>query len=314
MTHPAVPVRALGVTRTFSLVIFALFAVFPVASAEPASAQGSYKSPQEAVDALVAAVKVGSVDAIVGVLGPAGRRLAASGDPVADKGVRERFETAYAERHEVKQEGSDRATLIVGKLDYPFPIPLVGQAGAWRFDAEAGAEEILARRIGENELATIATMRAYVDAQREYAEVDRDGKGVQFARRVLSQDGKTDGLYWPTAEGEPESPLGPLLATARAAGYGPQGQPYHGYYFRILLAQGEAARGGARAYIFNDRMIGGFGLIATPAEYGNSGVMTFIVNHDGDVYEKDLGSTTPRMAVGITTFDPDPSWSKVGLQ
>jgi hypothetical protein len=276
--------------------------------------QATYKSPQEAVEALLAAVKSGSTDGIVAVLGHKGREIASSGDAVADAAARGRFESAFAESHDLKQEGDSRAVLLIGKDEFPFPIPIVADAGAWRFDTEAGAVEILDRRIGENELAAIEVLRAYVDAQREYAEVDRDGHGVQYAHKLLSSEGKKDGLFWPTADGEDASPFGPLIAEARAKGYrrkadGPT--PYHGYLFKVLTAQGKDARGGARDYVIGGRMIGGFGLVAAPAEYGNSGVMTFMVDHDGVVFQKDLGPETPRVAASMRRFNPDRTWTKV---
>jgi Protein of unknown function (DUF2950) len=275
--------------------------------------QTDYKSAQEAVDGLVAAVKAGNTDGIVAVLGPKGRELASSGDAVADAAARERFKTAYDESHELKQEGDARAVLVIGKEEYPFPIPIIAEGGSWRFDTVAGAQEILNRRIGANELAAIEVMRAYVDAQREYAGVDRDGKGVQYARKLLSDEGKRDGLYWPTVEGEDESPLGPLVANARAEGYRRAANsnapaPYHGYVFKILARQGKDAPGGDRDYIVNGRMIGGFGLVAAPAEYGNSGVMTFIVDQDGDVLQKDLGSDSAQITAAMTEFNPDVTW------
>jgi hypothetical protein len=273
----------------------------------------SFQSPQAAVDALVAAVKDGSTEKIVAVLGPDGERLASSGDDVADAGARQRFLTAYEEVHEAK-ESDGRAVLIIGKDEYPFPIPIVADAGAWRFDTAAGEEEILDRRIGQNELSAIQVLKAYVDAQHEYAEADRDGKGVQYAQRLLSSEGKQDGLYWPTAENAPESPFGPLIAEARAEGYrktSDSPQPYHGYLFRILNAQGKNAAGGERDYVVNGRMLGGYGLIAVPAEYGNAGVKTFMVNQDGVVFEKDLGEETADEAGAISKFDPDASWAKV---
>ena len=274
---------------------------------------GSFPSPQAAVDALVAAVKAGDTDGIVAVLGEEGRELASSGDAVADAATRQRFTTAYDEGHELKGEESARAVLIIGKDAFPFPIPIVATAGAWHFDTPAGAEEILDRRIGENELAAIEVLRAYVDAQREYAEADHDGKGQQYAQRLLSSDGKHDGLYWPAAESEPPSPFGPLIAEAQSEGYRKQAdrpQPYHGYLFRILTSQGKDAAGGARDYVVSGRMIGGFGLIATPAEYGNSGVKTFLVNQDGVVFEKDLGPETTNLAAAVTNFNPDAGWTK----
>jgi hypothetical protein len=287
-------------------------ALIPVASF--AADAGSFPSPQAAVDALVAAVKAGSTDGIVAVLGDEGRELASSGDAVADAAARQRFTSAYDESHEVKEEDGSHALLIVGKDAFPFPIPIVAAAGAWRFDTPAGVEEILDRRIGENELAAIEVLRAYVDAQREYAETDRDGKGPQYAQRLLSSDGKRDGLYWPAAENEPASPFGPLIAEAQTEGYRKQGdspQPYHGYLFRILTSQGQDAAGGARDYVVGGRMIGGFGLIATPAEYGNSGVKTFVVNQDGTVFEEDLGPETSTLAAAVTSFNPDAEWAKV---
>jgi hypothetical protein len=287
-------------------------ALIPVASF--AADAGSFPSPQAAVDALVAAVKAGSTDGIVAVLGDEGRELASSGDAVADAAARQRFTSAYDESHEVKEEDDSHARLIVGKDAFPFPIPIVAAAGAWRFDTPAGVEEILDRRIGENELAAIEVLRAYVDAQREYAETDRDGKGPQYAQRLLSSDGKRDGLYWPAAENEPASPFGPLIAEAQTEGYRKQGdspQPYHGYLFRILTSQGQDAAGGARDYVVGGRMIGGFGLIATPAEYGNSGVKTFVVNQDGTVFEEDLGPETSTLAAAVTSFNPDAEWAKV---
>lgn len=287
-------------------------ALFPVASF--AADAGSFPTPQAAVDALVAAVKAGSTDGIVAVLGGEGRELASSGDAVADGAARQRFTTAYDESHELKEEDSSRAVLIIGKDAFPFPIPIVAAAGAWHFDTPAGVEEILDRRIGENELAAIEVLRAYVDAQREYAESDHDGKGPQYAQRLLSSEGKRDGLYWPAAENEPPSPFGPLIAEAQSVGYRKQAdspQPYHGYLFRILTSQGKDATGGARDYVVGGRMIGGFGLIATPAEYGNSGVKTFLVNQDGVVFEKDLGPETSSLAAAVTSFNPDAGWTKV---
>jgi hypothetical protein len=277
----------------------------------------SFSSPQGAVDALMAAVKDGSVDQIAAVLGPKGRELASSGDQVADETARQRFYSAYEESHELKEDGSSRAVLLVGKDEFPFPIPIVAAAGAWRFDTQAGAEEILDRRIGENEFAAIKVLGAYVDAQHEYAEVDHDGKGVRYAQRLLSSDGKQDGLYWPTTGNEPESPFGPMVAEARAENYEARSgepRPYHGYLFRILTSQGKEAAGGARDYVVGGRMIGGFGLVAAPAQYANSGVMTFIVNQDGVVFEKDLGPDTSDLAASMRNFNPDSSWKKVDTE
>jgi len=299
--------------------VFCLMIPFLGLSSTPALAgtatqQTTFKSPQDAVDALVAAIKGDKTDTLVSILGQEGQKLASSGDTVADEAARTRFATAYDEGHELQQDGETRAVLIVGKDDFPFPIPLVAKEGAWRFDTAAGAAEILNRRIGENELAAIEVMRAYVDAQREYAEADRDGRGDQYARKFVSSEGKKDGLYWPAVAGEPDSPLGPLVVNAQAEGYAARSghpQPYHGYLFKILTAQGGNAAGGARDYIVNRRMIGGFALVAAPAEYGNSGVMTFIVNHDGVVFQKDLGPDTSDLVAEMATYNPDSTWSQV---
>jgi hypothetical protein len=207
-------------------------------------------------------------------------------------------------------------TLVIGKDDWPFPIPLKKVDDRWRFDTAAGKEEILNRRIGQNELSTIQTMLAYVDAQGDYAQLKRQQSGTaEYAQRILSSPGKKDGLYWPTAAGEPTSPFGPLVAAARTAGYrraakaqGPT--PYHGYFFKVLTGQGPNAPGGAADYIVKGRMIGGFGLVAWPARFDDSGIMTFIVNHDGVVYQKDLGPQTAKIAPTISRFDPDQSWQK----
>ena len=276
--------------------------------------QQVFASQDLAVDALATTVRSGGTGEILKILGPEAKRIASSGDAVADQAARQRFLAAYDEGHKTAPDGDDRATLIIGKVEFPFPIPLVKVGANWRFDAKAGEEEILNRRIGANELSTIEVMRAYVEAQREYALEDRDGKGIQYAQKLLSNDGKKDGLYWAVGDGVGESPLGPLVAGVHAEGYKVRSgspTPYHGYVFRILTAQGKNAEGGALNYIAGGRMIGGFGLIAVPAEYGNSGVMTFFVNHAGVVFERDLGANTAHLAADIRSFDPDPSWQKV---
>lgn len=287
------------------------------AFASPAWAQDAFATPDEAVTALVNAVRSEDPgEAIVKLLGPEGRDVASSGDEIADQARRDRFLTSFDEGHSLQADG-DKQTLVLGKDEYPFPIPLVQADGKWRWDTAAGLNQILTRRIGENELSAIEVMRTYVAAQFEYAERPRDSKGIQYARRLMSRDGRKDGLYWEAAEGEPESPIGPLIAKAQLEGYKGKGKPedgqanYHGYVYRMLYGQGKNAADGARDYIVNDRMIGGFALIATPAEYGNSGVMTFIINQDGVVYEKDLGPDSTELAAKIRTFDPDNSWKKV---
>lgn len=295
-------------------------AVIASAVVSPAVAEdtATFATPDEAVSALIEAVKSpDALDAIVKVLGNDGREIAASGDPVQDDARRARFLSSFDEAHVLQKDGEDRSTLVIGKDEYPFPIPIVKTDGKWRWDTAAGLDQLLTRRIGENELSAIEVVRTFVAAQLEYADQSRDGKSIQYARRLMSREGRKDGLFWPTADGEPDSPIGPLVAKAQAEGYknkasrenGEAG--YHGYVYRMLYGQGKNAPGGARDYIVNDRMIGGFGLIATPADYGNSGVMTFIVNQDGNVFEKDLGPDSSRAAQRIRTFDPDQTWKKI---
>jgi len=283
-------------------------------SAGLAMAQQDYPSPAAAADALAAAVKGGGDKAVLTVLGRGGMDVISSGDEVADKAARERFLAAFEQKHAIEQEGDKRAVLVVGRDDYPIPIPILrNKNGSWSFDTDSGRREILYRRIGRNELETVESCLAYVDAQVEYASKDRDGKGAgAYAQRIVSSSGKKDGLYWPS-EGADESPLGELVAAAAKAGYRTDAgrSPYHGYYYKILTRQGPAAQGGAADYVVNGRMIGGFALVAYPADYGNSGVMTFMVSHAGTVYQRDLGENTEARVKSMTSFDPDQTWSKV---
>lgn len=279
----------------------------------PVFAQEQFNTPEAAVEALLAAAKAGDQDAIIKVLGPDGELIASSGDPIADTNIREAFVAAFDAKHAIEMEGDGTQTLIIGTDDWPFPIPLVNKAGEWQFDTKAGLVEILSRRIGRNELSAIQVLQAYVQAQNEYAALDPAGlgRGV-YAQRIVSLPGKKDGLFWPTAEGEQPSPLGELAAKASAEGYkaGDRPIPYHGYYYRILTRQGAGAPGGAYDYLVKGKMMGGFALIAYPAEYGNSGITTFMVNHDGTVFEKDLGPETAMRARKIESFAPDQGWSK----
>jgi hypothetical protein len=278
------------------------------------ASETAFASPPDAAEALAASVRSGNMTDMVAVLGKEAKAIVSSGDDVADAAARKRFVDAYDAKHEIRQADNGASVLYIGEEDFPFPLPLVQDAGKWRFDTAAGIEEILDRRIGANELAAVKVLQSYVDAQREYAETDRDGKGPQYAQRILSREGKQDGLYWPTAEGVAESPFGPLIAQARGEGYRKKSdkpEPYHGYLFRILTSQGKDASGGERNYMAGGRMIGGFGLIATPAEFGNSGVMTFMVDQDGTVFEKDLGADTAGDAQRIRSFNPDASWKRV---
>jgi Protein of unknown function (DUF2950) len=278
-----------------------------------AGAQQSFKSADEAMNALASAAKSGDQKAVLTILGKDAEDLVSSGDPVDDQATRQRFLTAYDEKHAIEMDGNDKAIMIVGKDDFPFPIPIMRKGDSWRFDTAAGREEILDRRIGRNELDAIQASLAYVDAQNDYADKDRGaGVGV-YAQRIVSQPGKKDGLYWPSAQGEEESPLGELVAEASAQGYkvGGNRAPYHGYYYKILTKQGAKAAGGALDYVVHGKMIGGFALVAYPAEYRNSGVMTFLVNHNGTVYQKDLGPKTAQIAERMSAYEPDPSWQKV---
>jgi DUF2950 family protein len=287
--------------------------VFWVA-ASGAHAQQAFKTPDEAASALAGAVKTNDMAAMVTVLGPDGEDIVTSGDEVADAETRGKFIAAYEARHQIVMEGDDKAIMVIGPEDFPLPIPLVRKGAAWHFDTVGGRQEVLARRIGKNELDAIQTCLAYVDAQNEYAEKDRTGAGTNtYAQRIISHSGKKDGLYWPTAQGEEESPLGAFVAMATGEGYSTESgrTPYHGYYFKIVTKQGSAADGGEVDYVVRGKMIGGFALVAYPAEYRNSGVMTFIVNHAGIVFQKDLGPATARLAERMSSFNPDPSWKKV---
>ncbi|HUL23614.1 MAG TPA: DUF2950 domain-containing protein [Thermodesulfobacteriota bacterium] len=279
--------------------------------------QKTFKSPEEAGKSLMDAVKSNDTKELLAIFGPAGKELISSGDEVADKAGRERFIQDYEEMNKLEKETDKKVTLVVGDREWPFPIPIVKKGETWVFDTMAGKEELLNRRIGRNELNTIQTCLAYVDAQREYAMKDRDNnKLLEYARKFWSTPGKKDGLYWETKEGEAESPFGAVAAQAVQEGYKPKNpgdkpSPYHGYYYKILKAQGKNAEGGAYDYVINGKMIGGFALVAYPAEHGASGVMTFIVNHDGVVYQKDLGKETGKIAKAMAKYDPDKTWKKV---
>ncbi len=299
-------------TMLKSLCLAAVPTMLALVVLAPAShAQESYASPEQAAAALADAVKSGSDSAILKVLGEDADDIVASGDEVADADMRQRFVTAYDTKHSIKAEGTRKATLIVGNDDFPFPSPLYHTKTGWEFDSKAGRQEILYRRIGRNELDAIQTCLAFVDAENEYAEKDHgQGLGV-YAQRFASSPGKKDGLFW--RDDNDPSPLGELAAKASSEGYKLEGkgEPYHGYYYRILKAQGSDAPGGALSYVAGGKMIGGFALIAYPAEYGNSGVMTFMVNHAGTVYQKDLGEETEVRARRMTLFNPDQTWKKV---
>ena len=301
-----------------ALAVTLILAASPVPSLAAEAEQKSFSSPKAAAKALVDAVRARGNATLLKILGPGSKELVSSGDDVADRRARERFVKQYDEANRIEQAGETEAILYIGPDDWQFPIPLVKQGARWRFDTHEGKEEILNRRIGRNELNTIQVCLAYVDAQREYYLKNPTGDGVlQYAQKFLSGKGKQrDGLHWETGPGEEPSPLGPLIAEARAEGYSLEPSagrpvPYYGYAYRILKAQGKDTPGGAYEYVVSDRMIGGFALVAFPAQYGSSGVMTFIVNHDGVVYQKDLGPKTEAIAQGMTEFNPDNTWKRL---
>ncbi len=312
--------KVLGYRLWFLIVAAAMMAsgLFQIVFAGDARQikQRGFKSPEEAVKALVDAAKSHDMKELLEISGPGGKEVLSSGDEVADKVGRERFVKAYEEMNKLVSESDKKVILHVGNEDWPLPIPLIRKGENWFFDTKAGKEEILNRRIGRNELNTIQTCLAYMDAQRDYALKDRDrDKVLEYAQKFVSDPGTKDGLYWEAKQGEEQSPLGPLFAKAVKAGYTPaksreKPKPYQGYFYKILKAQGKNAPGGAYDYVVNGKMVGGFALVAYPAEYGNSGVMTFIVNHGGVVYQKDLGKETEKIASAMTKFDPDKTWKR----
>ncbi len=293
---------------------FAILLALLFASCASKKEPMGFETADEAARQLVQAFRDNDVKRAEDILGPDSGELLHSGDEVADKSGRQKFIELYDEKHRLEENDASRVILCVGEIDWPLPIPIVRAGDVWVFDTDAGIDELINRRIGRNELSSIQVCLAYCDAQREYFETDHDGDGVlEYAQRIRSSDGRHDGLFWKAAEGEPMSPLGDLAAQAVKEGYtggdpeeGPR--PYHGYYYRILKAQGGHADGGAFSYVANGHMIGGFALVAYPAEYGNSGVMSFLVAHDGKVFEKDLGEDTGKIAEAMTAYDPDPSW------
>lgn len=284
-------------------------------SSKTAPPQATFESPDAAVQSLVGAMRAHD-DARVGeILGPGGPELIQSGDDVADRNLTNQFLAAYDKHHKVVVDGAS-AVLVIGADEWEMPIPVVAEAGKWRFDTVSGKDEVLARRIGENELSVIQVCRAIMDAQSDYAEMNqREARGERvFARKFVSTPGTRDGLYWEARAGEASSPLGELVAAAVAEGYDRtthEPQPFYGYYYRMLSAQGSAAPGGARSYLDGERMTGGFAAVAWPAKYDNSGVMTFLISDQGILYQRDLGSDTAKIATAMTTFDPGEGWTVV---
>ena len=281
--------------------------------AETQGEQKTFPSARQAAEALVAANRDNDTGALQQILGAEAASLISSGDEAQDKSDRANFAALYETQHRFIATAPGQLTLVVGKDEWPLPIPLVKSDGAWRFDSVAGAKQLLYQRIGANELAAIKVCRAIQQAQLQYAGSGHDGNPAgAYAQRFRSQPGTQNGLYWPVAEGEESSPAGPLLADAEVGGYERgKGQPFHGYYFRILKAQGSHAHGGARDYVVDGSMTGGFAVLAYPVEYGASGVMTFLVSRRGTIFQKDLGSSTAETAEAIKTFDPDASWKRV---
>jgi hypothetical protein len=282
-----------------------------VALAHATDAQRSFASPQDAVQALIKAVKANDRDAMLAVLGPDAAEWIASGDEAADRQAVARFVAHYDVQHAIERH-DDGADLLIGREHFPFAFPLVHEQGSWRFDTAAGKEEMLRRRIGENELSAIRVLQAIVAAQEEYASEDRNGDGLPaYAQKFASSPGRHDGLYWPTRPGEPQSPLGELVAQASSEGFEQKSEgssPFHGYLYRMLQGQGSHAASGAYDYAVKGRAIGGFAVIAYPARYGNSGIMSFIVNQDGKIYQADLGPDTQARAMEMQRFDPGPGW------
>jgi Protein of unknown function (DUF2950) len=282
----------------------------------PESSQRTFTSPREAAQGLLAAAEAGDVSALSAIFGPSADEILNSGDAVQDKNDVARFvkRAKQSMKERVDPANANHASLLIGPDNFPFPIPLVKTAGRWYFDTPTGKAEILARRIGSNELDAIAACRAYVDAQYDYATEDRNKNGVpEYARKLISSTDKRDGLFWPESDAAPTAFV-KEVKQAQSEGYRKEGDapvPIHGYHFRILLAQGPKARGGALDYIQHGSMIGGFALVAWPAEHGVSGMKTFVVNQDGIIYEKDLGPSTTAVAQAMTAFDPDSTWRRV---
>ena len=278
--------------------------------------QQTFSTPAEGVKTLMAALESNDTSALLAILGADAKDIISSGDEVKDKSEKTWFVDAYKQRHRLIASGANKQILTVGNNDWPLAIPLVNAGGKWYFDSRAGKDEMLYRRIGSNELGAIAAARGYVAAQREYHAQGHDGQPAgQYAQRLAAEPGKHNGLYWETKPGEPTSPAGPLLAQASGEGYSLNAAgklaPYHGYYYRLLTAQGPSAPGGAKNYLVGEKLTSGFALIAYPADYRNSGVMTFMVDKDGIVYQKDLGEKTEELAKTIDSFNPDSSWTKV---
>jgi Protein of unknown function (DUF2950) len=303
-------------TRLLLLAVFVPLAACKKSESPEKPSISAFATPDDASNALLAAAKSGDHDALMAIFGPDSKEVLFSGDEVQDKNSGEAFVAGYGVMHRWRKMPDGGQILLVGADNFPFPIPLKKNTGGqWFFDTAAGKEEVLNRRIGRNELAIIDVCEAAVDAQGEYYSKPHDGQPAKlFAAKFISDPGKQNGLYWQSSNGQPPSPLGPLAAFATAEGYTakPEGHTaFHGYYFRMLKGQSDKAPGGAKDYVVNGKMTGGFAFVAYPAEYGNSGVMTFMINQDGVLLQKDLGKTTTETATAMSEFDPDPSWNIV---
>ena len=311
-----------AMTRKLPIILVLLLALMPPGAA-PAFAAATmargFATPEAAADALVDALRAGDIHAAAGILGAGSDKLLRSGDKAADKAARERFIAAYDAHHALMDRDATHRVLVIGKNDWPLPLPIVQSGGDWRFDTAAGAQEIIDRRIGGNEIAAIRAMLAIVDAQKLYFEMAKDSFGTgHYARRLVSRPGEYDGLYWPAEPGGTASPLAPLVGASAQDGYPGatvhgRAVPYHGYYFRVLEAQGPDAPGGARDYVQDGRMTGGFAVLAWPASHGVSGIMSFEIDQDGVLFQKDLGADTARRVARIRHYDPDVSWARVDL-
>jgi len=305
--------------RYLNIAVFAvaveLLAGIPLSAATPEGRR--FASPMAAAKALIGAARSDDVTDLIAILGPASKEILTTSDPVADQQIRRRFVARAAAKMKLVPDSKAASTmvLLVGKDDWPLPIPIVKVNGQWHFDVEQGKQEILARRIGSNELDAIEVCRGYVEAQNDYAEKDRTGSGVlHYAQKIISSPEKHDGLYWASTSENDQSPIGAIVARAFAEGYTKRHEPYHGYYFKILEAQGPHASGGAMSYLHNDLMTSGFALIAWPSDYRSTGVMTFLVDKTGIVFQKDLGPRTSEIASAYTDYDPDETWTPVSIQ
>jgi hypothetical protein len=285
------------------------------------AAQKAFATPDAAASALIDAVRANDTKAIVAILGDQAGPLVSSGDTVQDNNARAGFAKDYDTKHSLAPDGDNEMQLVVGSNDWPLPIPIVKQGAAWSFDASQGVQQLIDRRIGRNELLTIKTLLSIGGAEQDYFQRQNDATGKGFyAQHILSSDGASDGLYWPATNGNPESPLGPLVDAAQDEGY-PDSRaddgtplPYHGYFFHVLTAQGDNAEGGAKSYMQGDAMTGGYAFVAWPAQYGNSGVVTFLLGPDDIVYQRDLGPDTGKLAPAMKTFDPDLGWARVDVK